>query len=50
MFSYGDAFQSYGYDTQIRLFAETPVPLPATLPMLAGGLLGLGRLLRRRRA
>jgi hypothetical protein len=47
----GDSFQSYGYDSQIRIFAATvPVPLPAGLPLLVSGLLaGVGGFLRGRR-
>jgi hypothetical protein len=45
----GDSFQSYGYDTGIRIFAS-PVPLPAALPLMASGLLAGVGFLRRRRA
>jgi hypothetical protein len=45
----GDSFQSYGYDTGIRIFAA-PVPLPAALPLMASGLFAGAGFLRRRRA
>jgi hypothetical protein len=45
----GDTFAAYTYDTGIRLFAATPVPLPAGLPLLGSGLATLVGLFRRRR-
>lgn len=46
----GDTFSPYGYDTGIRIYATSPVPLPAALPLLVSGIsLVLGRSRRGRR-
>jgi hypothetical protein len=38
------------YDLVSQTLTPTPVPLPAALPLLLGGIAGLGRFIRRRKA
>jgi hypothetical protein len=38
------------YDLVSQTLTPTPVPLPAALPLLLGGIAGLGRFVRRRKA
>ena len=45
-----DNFTTYGFETDIRIFAATPVPLPAALPLMLSGIAGFGIFRRSRRS